>query len=244
MAVAFGIGTAGAHGIHDIGIAMSAPATVMVGERFTYNIDVRNGGLGDPAYGIVATQILPPDVVFVEADGGPFRCTYARAKSTLTCSAEQIPFAVTTIAVAVTAQHSAPQVVSTAKVESVGTIDSSPTNNTASATTKVFDPVACQAATPHLLRPEKDAAVRSPVTLQWASGLSFATYRVYVARKGETAQLVATTGEASAVVDLPAGPMEWYVEAVSDSCLPLTSATSAFSSLGNTPPQRRRAAGR
>lgn len=244
MALAFALGTAGAHGIHDISIGMTAPPIAMVGERFTYNINVRNGGLGDPAYGIVATQILPPDVAFVEADGGPFRCSFSRSKSTLTCSAEQIPFAVTTIAVAVTAQHSSPHAVSTAKVESVGTIDSSPDNNTASATTQVFDAVACQAATPRLVRPEKDAAVRSPVTLQWSSGLGFATYRVYVGRRGEAAQLVATTGDASVVVDLAPGPMEWYVEALSDSCLPLTSATGAFSSLGANPPPRRRAAGR
>src|SRR5947207_15701620 len=90
-------GVARAHGIHDIAIMMTGPPFVTLGQRFTYDISVRNGGLGDPAYGIVVTQTLPTEVGVFTIDGGPFRCTLSKSRTTLTCSADEIPWGGTTI---------------------------------------------------------------------------------------------------------------------------------------------------
>ena len=56
---------------------------------------------------------------------------------------------------------------------------------------------------------------------------------------------VAGTQEASVTLELPPGPVEWSVEAVSDECpSTLTSAVGQFTVLGTTPVSRRRAVGR
>ena|GEM_PF-4555026 len=216
--------SASAHGFHDIGIEMSAPAYVTVDETFTYVLSVRNGGLGDPAYGIVVTQDLPSQVTFVSATSGPFQCSLSKKR--LTCAAEEIPFAVTTIEVKVTAPSLPASLVSSVTVDSVGTTDTSASNNTHSATTTAFDPIACTAATPQLVRPALNARVSSPVTFEWTAGP--AQYLVYVAQGGVPLRLAATTSEKSVTLDVASGPAQWYVEAMSDACPPLTSAIGDF----------------
>ena len=171
-----GIRLASAHAIHDISVRLTSPAYAALGEPFTYAIDVTNGGLGDPAYGIVAILKLPPEVTFRGAAGGPFSCS--RSRATLTCSAEEIPFGATTITVEVVAPPVGAHLVASVEVVSVGTIDITPADNSDSGLTLAFDPVACQAATPRLLRPEPDSWARSPLTLQWSSALGSSFYYV------------------------------------------------------------------
>ena len=227
--LAAGSGAALAHGAHDIAIEMVAPAYVSTGEAFSYLLHVNNGGLGDPAYGIVVTHDLPAQVTFISATSGPFQCSLSKKR--LTCAAEQIPFAQTTIEVRVTAPSVSAHLFSSVTVDSVGTTDTSATNNAHSATTIAFDPIACTAATPELVRPAQNAKVASPVTLEWSSTAADAQYLVYVAHGGVPLRLIGTTSEKQMTLDVATGPAQWYVEAASDVCPTQTSVIGEFTSV-------------
>lgn len=86
----------------------------------------------------------------------------------------------------------------------------------------------CADAAIALVAPANGATVSSPVTLAWTAVANAFAYRVWIAT-GDTAPVnivkVATT---TTIVNLPSGPMTWYVEALRTNCDPVVSDRGNF----------------
>jgi len=220
-----------AHSAHDIFLDASGPAAAAASDPFHWLVTVWNGGLGDPAYGIVLTAQLPSGVTVAGESTGPFNCQ--ESKSTVTCSAESIPAADTVLDFTLVASRA--QVTNlVADVQSLGTVDTNPDNNHVSTRVLVFDKSVCS-ATIVPLAPLANSARYSPVTFSW-SPLPFpARYEVFAAEGGSVARSVGTSSATSLTADLSRSDVNWSVEGTSDVCPPIRSSSVRFSSLGGFP---------
>ncbi|HYR27243.1 MAG TPA: hypothetical protein VEU30_02185, partial [Thermoanaerobaculia bacterium] len=87
---------------------------------------------------------------------------------------------------------------------------------------------ACPTGEIRLLTPQNGATVNAPVTLSWTGLAGVDSYRVTVLVDGET-PIVRRTEATQETFELPAGPMKWLVEGLSDDdCRPVLSAVGEF----------------
>ncbi|HEX8619147.1 MAG TPA: hypothetical protein VF911_16315 [Thermoanaerobaculia bacterium] len=86
----------------------------------------------------------------------------------------------------------------------------------------------CPEATLNLIAPADDATVTSPVRLAWSAVQGATAYRVWVSIDGSAPVGIARTTALDASVTLPAGEMNWYVEALRDGCDAVVSDTRTF----------------
>jgi hypothetical protein len=87
----------------------------------------------------------------------------------------------------------------------------------------------CPTAAPLLLEPRNDSIVTSPVTFRWARVLGATRYRLWVVTRDGGTSIVDATNALESRVNLPAGGLLWFVEAVNGTTCPATfSAKSAL----------------
>ncbi|GAB4578791.1 MAG: hypothetical protein Fur0022_15280 [Anaerolineales bacterium] len=116
----------------DLWITKSAPSDAVVGETFTYTLEVTNAGPAT-ALSTTVTDTLPAGVTFVSATAG---CT--EAAGVVTCALGDVaPGATVTVEIVVTADE-AGLVTNTAEVASASP-DPDPSNNSASADTNIAE---------------------------------------------------------------------------------------------------------
>lgn len=85
----------------------------------------------------------------------------------------------------------------------------------------------CPEATIVLTAPANDATVTSPVQVTWSAVANAVAYRVWISNGGAPVNVARTT-ETSAVLNLPSGPVTWYVEALRNGCDPVVSPRGRF----------------
>ncbi|HKO55473.1 MAG TPA: hypothetical protein VJ276_06305 [Thermoanaerobaculia bacterium] len=91
------------------------------------------------------------------------------------------------------------------------------------------DATRCPTDSPSLIAPSDGATnVASPVTLQWSAVAGAIEYRVFAAFDGGPLLLIGTTGETSLTRAVPAGIVDWLVEAVFRECPSTRSARARF----------------
>lgn len=100
--------------------------------------------------------------------------------------------------------------------------------SSASSKFTVAAPDRCDVRPPVLQSPADGERVPSPVPLAWTPAPGATGYRVWASVDGARAVLVATPAEPRVEAALPAGSVEWFVEAVFANCPPLRSATRKF----------------
>ena len=96
---------------------------------------------------------------------------------------------------------------------------------------------ACPAGAPQLVAPSNAAVnVSSPVQFDWNDVSGARSYRLWASFNGGAANIIALTTDSEYTTNLPAGSVDWYVDAIGDSSCP-TIATSAhfhFMAIGGT----------
>jgi sugar lactone lactonase YvrE len=220
-------GTAAAHLIVDIRMSVTAPAFIAARQPFSYQI-IADDRANDSALGVVVTSTLPSSVGFVKASGAGWSCS--EAKRVVTCSAEQVAAGPNLITIDVIAPSVSGPIVSSVKVESLGSIDPNAANDTATSTTTVYDPAACTAPNPLIVQP--DDPVPSPVHLSWTAVPNATAYAAYGAVEGERSALLATTTQTSLSLPFERGNVVWHVEATLGPCPTVSSAPGYFLSAG------------
>jgi len=223
-------GTAAAHLIVDIRMSVTAPAFVAARQPFSYQI-IADDRANDAALGVVVTSTLPSAVGFVKASGSGWSCS--ESKRVVTCSAEQVAPGPNLITIDVIAPAASGPIVNSVTVESLGSVDPNAANDTAAATTTVYDPTVCTAPNPLILQPDDQAAsVSSPVRLSWTAVPNATAYAVYSAVEGERSALLAMTTETSLLLPFERGNVVWHVEASLGPCPTLSSPPGHFLSAG------------
>lgn len=79
-----------------------------------------------------------------------------------------------------------------------------------------------------LLAPADGASQASPVLLQWTPVAGVEAYRVWASADGSAPIIVARTTEPAATVNLPAGDVEWWVDALRGDCPAIVSDEGRF----------------
>lgn len=93
--------------------------------------------------------------------------------------------------------------------------------------------LACPSAAPALVSPSNGASnLTSPVTLQWTAVAGVSSYLVHASIDGGTAAVIGRTTATQLSATLPAGRVEWQVEAVFDGCPSTFSPRAVFSVSG------------
>lgn len=89
---------------------------------------------------------------------------------------------------------------------------------------------ACDTRSPMLMSPPDGAAgLDSSVRLAWSAVPRATSYKVWASFDDQGSSVLASTTSNSVTVSVPAGTVEWYVEAQFDNCPTVASATSTFS---------------
>jgi uncharacterized repeat protein (TIGR01451 family) len=220
-------GTVAAHQIVDLKMSLTAPAFVAARQPFSYQV-VADNRANDSALGVVITSTLPSSVGFVKVSGAGWSCS--ESKRVVTCSAEQVAAGPNLISIDVTAPSASGSLVASVKVESLGSVDPNTANDTATATTTVYDPAACP--TPKLLLVQPDDPVASPAHLSWTAVPNATSYAVYGSVEGERSALLATTKATSIAMPFERGNVVWRVEAILGPCPTVSSETGHFLSAG------------
>jgi hypothetical protein len=87
----------------------------------------------------------------------------------------------------------------------------------------------CDNRKPILLLPrERGADTTSPVHFQWTKVPNATGYKVWLRQGENDASVIASTAETRAIVELPEGTHEWFVEAEFENCEPTRSARGEF----------------
>jgi sugar lactone lactonase YvrE len=223
-------GVTAAHQIVDMKMSVTAPAFVAARAPFTYRI-VADNLANDFGLGIVVTATLPASVAFVRASGTGWTCGESKLK--VTCSAEQVAAGPNVITIDVTAPAASGPIVISVAVESLGSLDPNPANDSASATTTVYDAAACPAQTLVIGEPaDASGPIASPVHLSWTAVPNARSYSVFAAVEGERSAIVATTTATSISIPFERGNVEWHVEALLGTCPTISSSTHRFLSGG------------
>src|ERR1700741_5373941 len=173
MAVLLVAGTVAAHQIVDIRMSVTAPPFVAARQSFSYQV-IADNRANDSALGVVVTSTLPSSVGFVKVSGAGWSCS--ESKRVVTCSAEQVAAGPNLITIDVSAPAASGPLVASVKVESLGSVDPNTANDTARATTTVYDPAACTAANPLIVQP--DDPVAQPARLSWTAVPNATSYAV------------------------------------------------------------------
>jgi hypothetical protein len=102
--------------------------------------------------------------------------------------------------------------------------------------TFAIPPTICDNRSPVLMSPADGASsLTSPIRLAWSGVPRAKSYKVWASiDDGGSSVLAATTANSLTVV-LPAGTVEWFVEALFDSCPTVASATSSFITRSSAP---------
>lgn len=104
-----------------------------------------------------------------------------------------------------------------------------PDVRSAAATFTVVESVReCDAATITLLSPSDASTQTSPVRVAWTAVAGATTYRVWASLDGAAPVNLARTSATEATLNLPAGEIEWYVEALRPQCDSVVSARGRF----------------
>ena len=95
---------------------------------------------------------------------------------------------------------------------------------------------ACPTQPPTLTFPPNGAtSVTQPVNLDWTDVPNATTYRVWASFNGGPQNIIALTQDSRYSVALPAGSVDWYVEALAAGCTTsVSSAHSRFTAVGGT----------
>jgi DNA-binding beta-propeller fold protein YncE len=215
--------TAHAHLVVDMKAAVRGPAFVAAGQQFTIEI-VADNLANDNAFGLVVTTTLPAGVTHAGTTAPGWNCS--ASKSVVTCSAEELKPGEHIIAIRAVAPSQPGAQVTRVKVESIGSFDPFPNNDTASHSVMVYDPARCTAAAPALLSPADGAALgAASVPFSWSASADGARYTVRAATEGAGEIEVASTASTSALVPLGRGESTWRVIANFTDCPPVASAT-------------------
>ncbi|MDQ6803205.1 MAG: hypothetical protein M3041_20565, partial [Acidobacteriota bacterium] len=96
--------------------------------------------------------------------------------------------------------------------------------------------VNCPTQPPQLNAPANNAAnVASPVHFDWNDVTNANSYRVWASFTGGTPNIIALTRDSEASISVPAGIVEWWVDALADGCSTFTtSAHFRFTAVGGT----------
>ncbi|HXG57397.1 MAG TPA: hypothetical protein VNL91_00030, partial [Thermoanaerobaculia bacterium] len=86
----------------------------------------------------------------------------------------------------------------------------------------------CPASTPALLAPAGDSTVNNPVTFSWTAATGANRYRLMVSHDGGAFNAIALTDQTRYTATIPAGTIDWYVEALFDGCPSTQSQRSRF----------------
>jgi uncharacterized repeat protein (TIGR01451 family) len=126
----------------EISVTKTAPATVVIGDTFTYQLVYRNTGtVGANAFSLIDN--LPTGLTFIVFTQNPNNaCTYAAGQRRITCSEAILPAGASrTVAFTVRADPAATatSAVNTASVNTTSTGDD-PSNNTSTTTTAIQSP--------------------------------------------------------------------------------------------------------
>src|SRR6185369_9991424 len=84
---------------------------------------------------------------------------------------------------------------------------------------------------PIVLGPAGGVVVESPVTLSWRPAAGAIGYRVHLTAGGAESVVGANPGATAVIVELPAGTITWYVEALFSGCPSTASQQATFSIL-------------
>lgn len=84
-------------------------------------------------------------------------------------------------------------------------------------------PAGCSDAQLTLLSPTAGTTTASPVTLRWSSVPGAEAYRVWIRVDGNAPVAITRTETAEVTLPLPAGRINWYIEAVRAGCEPVVS---------------------
>src|SRR4051794_40748035 len=144
LAMMLAAGAAAAHEIADIRMSVAAPPFAASRQPFSYLV-IADNLANDHAHDVVVTSTLPSSAGFVRASGTGWICS--ESKAVVTCSAEEIPPERNVITIDVTAPAASGPITASVSVTSLGSVDPTPSNDTASVTTTVYDPAACPSAT-------------------------------------------------------------------------------------------------
>lgn len=217
--------SAAAHMIVDVKMSIVAPSFIATRQKLTYQV-IADNRANDNAFGVVVTDVLPPNAAFVKASGNGWNC--AQSKGTVTCSAEQIPPGENTIMIDVTAPSATGAITSSVSVESIGSIDPVASNDKATATTTVYDAASCSATTLQITQPAENATSSAPARLAWTAVPNAKSYSIYAAVEGERSAIVATTTDATTSLLFERGNVEWHVEAILGTCPNVVSSSRHF----------------
>ncbi|HKW17018.1 MAG TPA: C25 family cysteine peptidase [Terriglobales bacterium] len=172
----------------DLSIAKSgAPSPVLVNNALTYTITVRNNGASN-ASNITITDVIPAQVTYISSSvsGGSGGSCPAPSGGVLTCTLTALNSGATaTITVNTTASTAYSEAVNTAIVDSSGTPDPNPTNNTATASIAIEGPTSVHLNS--FIAQQNGSAV----VISWKSGgeLHNLGFNVYRESAGERVQL-------------------------------------------------------
>ncbi|HEX9160190.1 MAG TPA: hypothetical protein VF980_00670, partial [Thermoanaerobaculia bacterium] len=86
----------------------------------------------------------------------------------------------------------------------------------------------CSTDAPNLIAPANNATATSPVTFAWTSVSGASEYRVFASLNGDEAQLIGSTTDTTFTSSVPAGRIDWFVEAASKGCAATRSSKSRF----------------
>jgi uncharacterized repeat protein (TIGR01451 family) len=131
----------------DLEMDKSAPGTVLIGQNFTYRLEVENDGPKD-ATCITISDTLPVGLNFVSASAG---CSYNASSHTVTCFISKLEEDDDVIRNITVQANNAGTFTNTASV-SGNVIDSQPSDNSDSATTKVVNGVASVVLNPNSIK--------------------------------------------------------------------------------------------
>jgi len=121
-------------GIADVSITNQAPSLVLLGDRLTYSIGVRNSGPAT-ATGVTVTDPVPGGSVFVSASSSQGTCS--QAQGTVTCTLGALAPGATASVTIKTDPKLLGRVNDTASVRA-NEVDPQPANNSATASTFVL----------------------------------------------------------------------------------------------------------
>jgi hypothetical protein len=210
----------------DLGVTISAPASIPATTQFDYNVVVSNAGPAT-AQALTLTVTLPSSVT-VGPTLGDFDCT--RSSNVLTCSlASLASSSSSTMTIAVTAPQSAGTLNASAAI--AATLPDPATGNNSASVTTTVRALPC-ATSVSLLEPSNNATgLTNPLAFSWSPVIGATSYELFVG-SGTTlpASQLITTGT-SASLSRPSGAGTWYVIAriTGNTCDPVISPTRSFS---------------
>ena len=94
---------------------------------------------------------------------------------------------------------------------------------------------ACPTQAPTLVAPANGASnINPPVLFDWNDVAAAVSYRLWASFGGGTANIIALTRDSQSSISVPAGSVEWWVDALADNCPFVTSAHARFTAVGGT----------